>query len=134
MGWGWRTLVGLALTAVLTSCGFRAVGPYAVDVSIRNVSPGPVVVQISAAPSGTQKYTIQPWQKGKCFAHLAFDPGTIEIRVSGSNVGPDRIYSTQVPDKQPTPVKIGVQILANGEVQFGGDFPEDILPCEGGGY
>ena len=122
----------VALAALLTSC--RAAAPGAVEVSIRNVSPGPVVVQISAAPSGTQKYTIQPWRKGKCSAHLAFDPGSLEIRVSGSNVGPERIYSMQVPDKQRTPVRIGVQILVNGEVQFGGDFPEDILPCEGGGY
>jgi hypothetical protein len=125
-----RGLIGIALIAVLTSC--RAAAPAAVQVSIRNVSPGPLVVQISAAPSGTQKYTIQPWQKGKCFAHLGFDPGDVEIRVSGSNVEPERTYSVHVADNQT--MNIGVQVFANGEVQFGGDFPADTLPCEGGGY
>ena len=86
MGWPRRSLIPLAVIAVLTSC--RAVGPDAVEVGIRNLSRGPVVVQISAAPSGTQQYTIQPWQnRVKCFAHLAFDPGIIDIRVSGSDVG-----------------------------------------------
>jgi hypothetical protein len=128
-----RTLGGLAVTALLTTgCGFRAAPPMAVQVSIRNVSPGPVVVDISAAPSGTQKYTIQPWQKGKCFAHLAFDPGNVEIRVSGSNVQPERIYSVQVSGNEA--IQIGVQVFANGQVQFGGDFPADTLPCAGGGY
>lgn len=104
----------------------------AVEVSIRNVSPGPVVVQISAAPSGTQTYTIQPWKEGKCFAHLAFDPGDVEIRVSGSNVQPEQTFSVHVPDSQS--MKVGVEVFANGQVQFGGDFPTDTLPCEGGGY
>jgi hypothetical protein len=44
---GW-SLAGLVLAAVLTGCGFRAVPPMAVEVNIRNVSPGPVVVQVSA--------------------------------------------------------------------------------------
>ena len=51
---------------------------------------------------------------------------------SGSNVAPERTYSIQVPDNQT--IQIGVQVFANGQVQFGGDFPADTLPCEGGGY
>ncbi len=126
------SLAALIVITVLTACGFRAGGPAAVEVNIRNLSPGPVVVQISAAPSGTQKHTIQRWHKGQCFAHLGFDPGSVEIRVSGSNVGTERIYSVQVPNNQT--MQIGVQVFANGRVQFGGAFPDDILPCEGGGY
>ena len=126
-------MLGLALVAVLTGCGFRAAGPMAVEVTIRNVSPGPVTVQISAAPSGSRIYSIEPWRRGTCFFHTAFDPGHIEIRVSGSNVEAERKYSAEVPANRP-PVKVGVQIFTNGNVQFGGAFPQDVLPCVGHGF
>ncbi|MDQ2933404.1 MAG: hypothetical protein M3R49_00215 [Chloroflexota bacterium] len=124
-------VVALGITG-LTSCG--AAGPDSVLVEIRNVSPGPVTVEITAPPSGTQRHTIQAWQPGRCFARLAYDPGHVEIRVSGSNIAIERVYSMTTPDQVTSPIEVGVQILADGQVQFGGKFPPDTLPCEGGGY
>ena len=67
-------------------------------------------------------------------------PGTSQISatsagVTGSTtltVGPAALVSIAVTPANQT-VKIGMQVFANGQVQFGGAFPTDTLPCEGRG-
>lgn len=124
----------LLLAAAMTVSGCRATGG-SVSVDVRNVSPGAITF-ITEQPgtflfSNTDTHVIQPWQAGLCFAHLGLYSGHIKLTVSGSNIAVPVIYEATTLS---TPLEIGVQIDADGHVQFGGTFPEDKLPCEGGGY
>ncbi len=137
-----RRRLGVAIAAIdalaLLLAGCRATPPDSVLVDIRNVSPGAITITtVAPGPflfANTVRYTIQPWAKGRCFAHIGLDPGHVEIRVSGSNVGVERAYSMTTPVPVSVAIHVGIQVLANGEVQFGGPFPPDPSPCEGGGY
>lgn len=131
LGIGRRLLLMIAGAFIVVGC--RATGG-SVIVHVRNVSsqaitlvteqPGPFLV------SSTGTTVIQPWQDGKCFAHLGLYNGHIKLTVSASDVVAPVTYETTTPN---SPTEIGVQIDADGHVQFGGTFPEDKLPCEGGG-
>lgn len=128
-------MVGLVgLLGVLPRVGFRAmVGTVTVDVW--NVSPGAITIVIDEqGPNlfpNTYSHVIQPWHQGVCFAHLGLDNGHIKLTISGSNVSPPVTFETTTPA---SPSEIGIQIDTAGHVQFGGTFPADGLPCEGGGY
>ena len=126
------SLLLLAVVVIVTGC--RATGG-SVTVDVRNVSPAAITLVIKQPGpflfSNTNTHVIQPWQEGKCFAHLGLYNGHIKLTVSGSNITAPATYEKTTPT---TPTEIGVQIDADGHVQFGGTFPEDKLPCEGGGY
>jgi len=129
-----QTLVAVLLAIAVIVTGCRATGG-TVQVDVRNVSPGAVtLVTEDPGPflfSNTYTHVVEPWQEGRCFAHLGLYNGHIKVTVSGSNIAVPVTYETTT---QNTPMEIGVQIDADGKVRFGGTFPEDKLPCEGGGY
>ena len=126
----WLLLLALAIT--VSAC--RA-APGSVIVDVRNVSseaitlvtqePGPFLF------SQTGTHVIQPSQEGMCFAHLGLENGHIKLTVSGPNIKTPVTYEATTPN---SPTEIGIQIDTEGHVVFGGTFPDDKLPCEGGGY
>ena len=125
------SLLLLAVAVIVTGC--RATGG-TVTVQVRNVSPGAInFVTEEPGPflfSDTYTHVIQPWQRGTCFARLGLYNGHIKLTVSGSNITVPVSYETTAN----MPTEIGVQIEADGHVQFGGAFAEDKLPCVSGGY
>lgn len=127
----WSSLLLLAVAVTVTGC--RATGG-TVSVQVRNVSPGAInFVTEEPGPflfSDTYTHVIQPWQRGTCFARLGLYNGHIKLTVSGSNIAVPVSYETTAN----MPTEIGVQIEADGHVQFGGAFAEDKLPCVSGGY
>jgi len=126
----WLLLLALAMT--VSAC--RA-APGTVIVDVRNVSseaitlvtqePGPFLF------SQTGTHVIQPWKEGMCFAHVGLENGHIKLSVSGQNMATPMTYEATTPN---SPTEIGIQVDAGGHVVFGGTFPDDKLPCEGGGY
>jgi hypothetical protein len=125
-------LVLLAVAAIV--CGCRAY-PGSVRIHVRNLSPGPISL-VTEEPGqfilpNTNAHVIQPWEAGKCFAHLGLQNGHIKVVVSGSNIATSVIYETTTPN---TLTEIGIKIDAGGHVEVGGTFPHDPVPCEGGGY
>ena len=127
----WSSLLLLAVAVTVTGC--RATGG-TVSVQVRNVSPGAInfVTEEPGPFLFSDRYThvIQPWQRGTCFARLGLYNGHIKLTVSGSNITVPVSYETTAN----MPTEIGVQIEADGHVQFGGAFAEDKLPCVSGGY
>ena len=126
-----RLSLMFAIALVVTGC--RAV-PGGVHVDVRNLSPEAITL-VTEEPgpflfANTGSHVIQPWKKGKCFAHIGLFEGRIKLTVSGSNVAAPITYETVGTSS----TQIGIQIDPSGKVEFGGTFPDDILPCEGGGY
>ncbi len=126
-----RLPVMLAIALVVAGC--RAV-PGGVHVDVRNLSPEAITLVTEEPGSflfaSTGSHVIQPWKKGQCFAHLGLFEGRIKLTVSGSNVAAPITYETVGTSS----TEVGVQVDPSGKVEFGGTFPDDVLPCEGGGY
>ena len=101
---------------------------------MRNISLRPITLVTEEPGQFVLPYTfahvIEPWEAGKCFAHIGLQNGHIKLIVSGSNIATPMTYETNTPN---TPTEIGIQIDAAGHVEVGGTFPPDTLPCEGGG-
>jgi hypothetical protein len=126
---------GLAiLTMVLVVAGCRA-APGNIPVDVRNLSPDAITL-VTQEPGpflfpNTSTYVIEPWKQGRCFAHLGVDAGDIKVTVSGSNIRTPVTYTARAESADD---HVAVQIDRDGNVQFGGSLPDDVLPCEGGGY
>ncbi len=125
-------LVVLAGALILAGC--RASGGNVI-VDVRNLSPEAITL-VTEEPgpflfSDTGRHVIQPWTKGQCYARLGLYPGHIKVTISGSNINAPVTYETIATSSADG---VGVQIDPDGHVQFGGDFPDDVLPCIGGGY
>ena len=107
-------------------------------MDIRNLAAEPITIETHSPGRFlfpiVDQYTIQPWREGQCFAHLGFGPGRLEIHVSGGPIAIERVYSMTTPSEVAGSIHVGVQVMADGEVQFGGPFPADQVPCQGGGY
>lgn len=129
--------VTVAFLALVSIAGCRATGGD-VPVVVRNLSPEAITfVTEDPGPflfSSTASHTIQPWKKGDCYARLGLFRGHIKLTVSGSNVPAPVTYETTPSSTSAVVPDIGVQIDANGRVQFGVSIPEDDQPCLGGGY
>jgi hypothetical protein len=102
---------------------------------VRNLSPEAITL-VTEEPGpfllpSTYTHVIQPWRARMCFAHLGLVNGHIKLTVSGPSISVPATYERTT---QNSPTEIGVQIDAEGHVVFGGPFPKDKLPCEGGGY
>jgi hypothetical protein len=125
-------LLILALAMSVSAC--RA-APGSVIVDVRNASSEAItLVTKEAGPflfSRTGTHVIEPWHEGMCFAHLGLENGHIKLTVSGPNITTPATYEATTPD---SPTEIGIQVDAGGHVVFGGTFPDDKLPCQGGGY
>ena len=105
------------------------------SIDLRNLSPAAITLVTEEpgpfmfANAGT--HVIQPWREGQCFAHLGLTSGHIKVTVSGSNIEAPTTYETTAVSPSD---RITIQVDADGHVQFGGTIPDDVLPCEGGGY
>ena len=125
-------LLLLALTVTVSACR-AASGSVIVDV--RNVSSEAITLVIQQPGpflfSQTDTHVIQPWKEGMCFAHLGLENGHIKLIVSGPNIKTPVTYEATTTN---SPTEIGIQVDAEGHVVFGGTFPDDKLPCQGGGY
>ena len=92
------SLLLLAVVVIVTGC--RATGG-SVTVDVRNVSPAAITLVIEQPGpfllSDTNTHVIQPWQEGKCFAHLGLYNGHIKLTVSGSNITAPATYEKTTP-------------------------------------
>lgn len=127
----------VALIAILALTGCRATGGD-VGVVVRNVSPGAITL-VTEDPGpflfpDTYTHVIAPWKKGVCYARLGLYRGHIKLTVSGSNLAAPVTYETTTSASSEGVPEIGVQISADGHVQFGVNIPLDDQPCVGGGY
>ncbi|TMF36654.1 MAG: hypothetical protein E6I26_08045 [Chloroflexi bacterium] len=132
-----RSWVAVALLALISIAGCRAAGGD-VPVVVRNLSPEAITF-VTEEPgsflfSNTVSHTIQPWKKGDCYARLGLYRGHIKLTVSGSNVAAPATYETTPSTTSSVVPDIGVQIDADGRVEFGATIPQDDQPCIGGGY
>jgi hypothetical protein len=125
----------LPLIFVIASlvAGCRAVAGD-VHVDVWNLSPAAITL-VTEEPGpflfpNTETHVIEPWKKGRCFAHLGLFEGRIKMTVSGSNVAAPITFETAGTSS----TEVGIQIDPSGKVEFGGTFPDDVVPCEGGGY
>src|SRR5436190_10288098 len=130
-----RVTVGLLVVVSIAGC--RAT-PGDVPVVVRNLSPEAITL-VAEEPGpflfpSTVSHTIQPWKNGECYPRLGLYRGHIKLTVSGSNVPAPATYETTPPSTSSPVPDIGVQIDADGRVQFGVAVPQDELPCVGGGY
>ena len=127
----------VAVIAIFALAGCRATGGD-VGLVVRNVSPGAITL-VTEDPGpflfpSTSTHVIEPWKKGRCYARLALYRGHVRLTVSGSNLPAPVTYETTTSASAQLAPEIGVQISADGHVQFGVAIPLDDQPCVAGGY
>jgi hypothetical protein len=125
----------VVLAGVLIFGGCRGGQPGNIIVAVRNLSPEAITL-VTEEPgpfffSDTVQHVIKPWTEGQCYPRLGLYPGHIKVMISGSNIDAPATFETIA--TSPTD-GVAVNVDEDGHVQFGGDLPEDVLPCTGGGY
>jgi hypothetical protein len=130
-------LLAAWLVLSLSLVGCRRSNPG--DVSVRVLNLSSQAITLTTEEPGpfffarTGSHQIQPWQTGICAAALGLDRGHIKLTVAGSNVAATTSYETTIAPGAVQPA-IGIQIEADGRVEFGVTIPDDTLPCTSGSY